>query len=122
MGFTMSPFSTALYEWHSSNGKMTTFANWRMPVKFSITKKEHMAVREEVGLFDISHMSRIFIHGEDSAEFLDYILTRNLRDMPDGKCIYSLACNEEGGTKDDLVANKIKRPKDDPSKKVKNKE
>ncbi len=99
--------TTALNEWHKEHGKVVSFSGWELPVKFSGIQDEHMTVRENVGLFDISHMGRVLVEGEDATPFLEYLLTRDVDGLSNGKCGYSLVCNEMGGIKDDLVINKF---------------
>ncbi|MFP4006156.1 MAG: glycine cleavage system aminomethyltransferase GcvT [Candidatus Hadarchaeia archaeon] len=105
----MDPNFTALRNWHKSNGKMTLFSNWRLPREFSSTKDEHMAVRNDVGLFDISHMGRISIKGKKATQFLEYLLTKDPKKLETNESAYGLICNELGGTKDDVVFFKIKK-------------
>ncbi len=95
---------TPLYDWHVGHGgKMVEFAGWSMPIYYSSITEEHLAVREHVGLFDISHMARFQVIGEQSAEFLDQLVTSNVPAMYSGDIRYSLMCRENGGILDDVL-------------------
>ncbi len=94
---------TALYENHLKlGGRMVPFGGWEMPVQYSSIKDEHLAVREHAGLFDISHMGEFFVTGQDSAKFLNSILTNNVLKLQSGQGQYTLMCQKNGGVIDDL--------------------
>ncbi len=78
------------------------FGGWEMPVKYSGIIEEHHAVREAVGLFDISHMGEIWVSGGRSADYLNWVLTNNIHELGVGQAQYTLMCNESGGVIDDL--------------------
>ena len=82
---------------------MTEFAGWHMPVWFESIIKEHLAVRNRVGIFDVTHMGRFIISGVDSTHLLQYITVNNVEKLKVGRLHYSLICNEEGGIKDDIM-------------------
>lgn len=84
-------------------GQMVEYAGWDMPVMFSGIVEEHMAVRGRAGLFDASHMARIFLKGPGTAEFLQKTLTNDITKLKDGMGQYTLALNEKGGIHDDLI-------------------
>lgn len=95
---------TALYENHLElGGKIIDFGGWAMPVQYSSIIKEHKAVREEAGIFDVSHMGEILVSGPDSREFLQFILTNDLSSTKGGRALYSPMCYEDGGIVDDLL-------------------
>lgn len=95
---------TPLYNWHVAHGgRMVDFAGWSMPVQYTSIAEEHHATRRAVGVFDISHMGRLAINGPDASAFLDCMLTRRVDDMCDGQIRYSLVCNADGGTLDDVL-------------------
>jgi aminomethyltransferase len=96
-----------LYEFHLEHGKMTNFAGYDMPVWYSGIVEEHMAVRNQAGMFDVSHMGRIKITGDDSTRFLDHVLPTLVADKEQGRAFYSLVCNEDGGIIDDVVTDRI---------------
>lgn len=102
---------TPLNTCHATHGgRLVDFAGWHMPVQYSSIVDEHQAVRKQVGLFDVSHMGRIRIGGEGAGAFLDRMLTRRVIDSPMAKVRYSLVANEQGGTKDDVLASRIASP------------
>lgn len=75
-----------------------------MPIQFEGIKAEHQAVRESLGLFDVSHMGEIWIEGKDALAYADYLITNDLYQAKDGQVIYSPMCTESGGIVDDLIA------------------
>ena len=99
---------TPLYEAHvKAGGKMVPFAGYILPVQYGTgVIKEHMAVRTQAGLFDVSHMGEILCEGSDALENLQMLLTNNFANMADGQARYSPMCNEKGGTVDDLIVYK----------------
>ncbi|WLR43908.1 glycine cleavage system aminomethyltransferase GcvT [Bacillus carboniphilus] len=86
-----------------SGGKMIDFGGWELPVQFSSIKEEHRAVREKVGLFDVSHMGEFEVKGEGSLLFLQKVMTNDMSKLKDGKALYTAMCYEDGGTVDDLL-------------------
>jgi len=102
---------THLYEWHKKRAKMVEFVGWHMPLWYKDTGgiiKEHMAVRESVGIFDVTHMGRFLISGSDAESFLQYVTTNNVKRLKKlGQGHYSVVCNEKGGIKDDITLFKI---------------
>jgi len=99
---------TALYNNHLRLGaRMVDFAGWEMPIQYTSIPDEHMAVRTSAGIFDISHMGQLFIKGADASDFINSILTNNVRKLGVGDAQYSLMCNETGGVIDDLYVYKV---------------
>ncbi len=84
-------------------GKMVPFAGWEMPVQYSSIVEEHKAVRERVGVFDISHMGQFLVSGQDAAAFLNRALTNDVAKLGIAEGQYSLLLNEQGGVIDDLI-------------------
>lgn len=101
---------TPLYEKHVSlKGKMVPFAGHLLPVQYEGgVIAEHMAVRKNCGLFDVSHMGEFICRGKDAVKNLNYLLTNDFTKMYDGQARYSPMCNEKGGILDDLIVYKIK--------------
>ncbi|WP_394925907.1 glycine cleavage system aminomethyltransferase GcvT [uncultured Robinsoniella sp.] len=101
---------TPLYGKHvSQKGKMVPFAGYLLPVQYEGgVIAEHMAVRQNCGLFDVSHMGEFICRGKDAARNLNYLLTNDFTKMYDGQARYSPMCNEKGGIVDDLIVYKIK--------------
>jgi aminomethyltransferase len=100
---------TPLYEKHVALGAtIQPFAGYLMPIKYGSIKKEHMSVRNSVGVFDLTHMGEFRVTGPDSASFLDNLLT-NDAGVSDGKAYYSTMCYPDGGIVDDLIVYRIGR-------------
>jgi aminomethyltransferase len=99
---------TPLYAAHQQLGaKLIEFGGWEMPVYYTSIIEEHQAVRAAAGLFDVSHMGQIRARGLAASEFLNSVLTNDLRKLPPGRGQYTLLCNEKGGVVDDLYAYRI---------------
>lgn len=86
--------------------KMADFGGWLMPIEYPDTGaiSEYNAVRNNVGLFDVSHLGKISVIGKGATEFLNTQLTNNLERIKDSQAQYTLMCNESGGVIDDLIA------------------
>jgi aminomethyltransferase len=94
---------TPLFEAHQKLGaRLVEFGGWEMPVQYSSIMDEHLAVRRAAGLFDISHMGEVRVGGARALEFLNHILTNDLRKISVGQGQYTLMCNKRGGVIDDL--------------------
>jgi aminomethyltransferase len=83
--------------------KVVDFHGWNLPVQFSGIIQEHHTVRNQVGLFDVSHMGEILVEGPQAVEFLDYVLVNQISTLKPGFIRYSPLCFEHGGTVDDLL-------------------
>ena len=95
---------TPLYEAHLAAGaRMVEFAGWDMPVQYQGLLEEHQAVREGVGIFDVSHMGEVTIEGPRALECAQRLITNDLAKCEDGQAQYSALCNEQGGVIDDIV-------------------
>ena len=96
---------TPLYDTHVKyGGKIVEFGGFLLPVQYgSGVKAEHMAVRTQCGLFDVSHMGEVLVQGEKAKDFLNMLLTNDYTDLQPGFARYSPMCNENGGTVDDLI-------------------
>lgn len=101
-------FKTSLYDEHVKLGaKIVPFAGWDMPVQYTSVKDEVLAVRNNVGVFDVSHMGEFFVEGKDAEAFVDYLVTNDILTAPMGKAIYSPLCRENGTVVDDLIVYKL---------------
>ncbi len=80
------------------------FGGWEMPVSYAGTVAEHTAVREAVGLFDVSHLGKALVAGAGAADFVNATLTADLGKIGPGQAQYTLCCTETGGVVDDLIA------------------
>ena len=89
------------------SGKMVDFAGYFMPVLYEGVNIEHLTVRENVGVFDVSHMGEIFIAGEKSEELLQYITSNDVSKLKEGKVQYTYFPNTSGGIVDDLLVYKL---------------
>ena len=99
---------TPLYALHTALGaQMTEFAGWALPVLYSSVKEENAAVRERAGLFDVSHLGRIEVSGEEAATRLERLLMLRVSAIFPGKCEYGLMCNEAGGLLDDVIVYRL---------------
>lgn len=87
--------------------KMVDFNGWEMPIQYSGLIKEHEAVRNAAGLFDVSHMGEIEIKGPKAYDFLQYLITNDLKKLGDGKILYTVMCYVDGGVVDDLLVYRI---------------
>lgn len=96
-----------LHEFHSKYGKLTDFGGFEMPLWYSSIIDEHSAVRNAAGLFDVSHMGRVSISGEEATQFLDYLLPSLVKGVENGRAFYSMICREDGGILDDVITNKL---------------
>ena len=90
-------------EYQKYGGKTVDFAGWFMPVEFEGILKEHEAVRNNVGLFDVSHMGEITVKGKDALAFVNYLITNDLEKIVDNQVLYTYLCREDGGVVDDIL-------------------
>jgi aminomethyltransferase len=98
--------TSPLHEKHLAlSAKMADFGGWLMPIEYpgAGVLAEHAAVRESVGIFDVSHLGKASVIGVGALEFLNSALTNDLTKISDGSAQYTLLCNEAGGVIDDLI-------------------
>jgi aminomethyltransferase len=101
---------TPLYEHHVALGaRMVPFAGWEMPVQYRGVIAEHVAVREDAGAFDVSHMGEIDVEGPRAEQLLDSLLSNDLARIGVGEAQYTLLTNERGGIVDDLIVYRLDR-------------
>ncbi len=99
---------TALYRTHLDLGaRIVPFGGWDMPVQYSGIINEVRAVRRAAGVFDVSHMGRLYISGPEAAAFLDRMLTGSASGLRVGRARYCLICNEAGGVIDDTILYRL---------------
>jgi aminomethyltransferase len=105
---------TPFYHLHQANGaKLIGFGGYEMPVQYEGIIAEHKAVRESVGVFDVSHMGEVEIKGENAGAFLQKVTTNDVSQLVDGKSQYSAMLYEgdaqypDGGTVDDLIVSRF---------------
>jgi aminomethyltransferase len=101
---------TALFNAHQKLGaRLIDFGGWEMPVQYTSITEEHLAVRHAAGIFDISHMGEVTVSGAGAADFLNRVLTNDIRKLAPGGGQYSLMCHERGGVIDDLYVYQLSR-------------
>lgn len=99
--------TTCLHSRHTALGaQMSPFGGFDMPIQYSGIVEEHTAVRTACGVFDVSHMGEVNISGPDAEKFVGHIFTNDVRDIPEGKILYGMMLNPEGGVVDDLLVYK----------------
>ena len=99
---------TKFYSIHEKLGaKLVDFAGFKMPVQYSSIIGEHKAVRNSVGVFDVSHMGEIFIRGDKALDFVQHITVNDASQLTDGRVQYSAMCYPDGGIVDDLLVYRI---------------
>ncbi|MBU6427834.1 MAG: glycine cleavage system aminomethyltransferase GcvT [Cyanobacteria bacterium REEB65] len=99
---------TPLYDRHVALGaRMVPFGGWDMPVQYSSIVAEHKAVREDVGLFDVSHMGEFLVSGPQAADFLARVVPGSVRELAVGRVIYTQFTNDRGGVVDDLLIYRL---------------
>ena len=99
---------TPLVDFHQkNNARLVDFAGWEMPIMYRGIKDEHLYTRAHASLFDVSHMGRVHLKGDKTAEFLDYVCTRRIDNMQPGQSRYSHVCKEDGGILDDVIVSRL---------------
>ncbi|SHI83317.1 aminomethyltransferase [Dethiosulfatibacter aminovorans DSM 17477] len=98
---------TPLYESHLKlKGRMVEFGGWEMPVQYSGLVEEHNAVRNGVGIFDVSHMGEVEVRGKDAKRFVQHIITNDVDRIGKNEIQYAVMCYENGGVVDDTLVYK----------------
>jgi aminomethyltransferase len=104
---------TPLAEAHVQlGGRMVDFAGWWMPVQYKGLKEEHLCVRDNVGLFDVSHMGEIRVKGPNALATLEHLTTNDVTRLNSGEAQYSLLPNDQGGLVDDIIVYCIEKNSD----------
>ena len=101
----MPLFETVLVDKHRAmGGKLVDFGGWNMPLHYGSQMEEHLQVRRDAGMFDVSHMTVVDVSGADAKRFLRYLLANDVDKLKvSGKALYSAMLNESGGVIDDLI-------------------
>ena len=103
---------TPLADEHGRLGaRLVPFAGWRMPVQYEGIKKEHEAVRQRAGLFDVSHMGEILVEGPNAVAAVDRLVTNDVAKLDVGRALYTVCCNESGLILDDLIVYRLEAEK-----------
>lgn len=99
---------TPFYSIHEQAGaKLVDFAGYQMPVQYAGIKTEHAAVREAVGIFDVSHMGEFYISGPEALDLIQKVTVNDASKLVEGKAQYTCMCYEDGGIVDDLIVYKL---------------
>ncbi len=99
---------TCLYDRHVALGALISpFGGFDMPIQYAGIIPEHQAVREHVGVFDVSHMGEVSVKGPEAEKYVQHIFTNDVKDAPVGKIFYGMMCYDNGGTVDDLLVYKM---------------
>ena len=100
--------TTPLHPAHLSlDAQMIEFGGWDMPARYGSAIQEHHAVRSLAGMFDVSHMGRLFLDGSDAEALADSVVTADVTSIPTGHARYCMACNPDGGILDDLIVYRL---------------
>src|SRR5258707_14114676 len=103
---TAALFRSPLHDRHVALGaKFAAFGGWEMPLEYAGggVLKEHAAVREAVGVFDVSHLGKARVRGAGAVDFVNACLTNDLGRIGSGQAQYTLCCDESGGVVDDII-------------------
>ncbi len=104
----ISTKKTCLYDKHVALGAlMSPFGGFIMPIQYTNIVDEHQAVRQQCGVFDVSHMGEVLVSGPDAERYVNHIFTNDVSAMPVGKILYGMMCYEDGGVVDDLLVYKM---------------
>lgn len=114
---TAELLTTPLDGYHSDHGgQMVDFAGWSMPIRYEWPESmgggggvhaEHHQTRDSGGMFDVSHMGRVYIKGRHARRLVERLVTRKVSDMAEGQCRYALCLNEQGGILDDVLVYRL---------------
>lgn len=99
---------TPLYPYYQENNvKLVDFGSWALPIQFTKLSDEHHTVRENVGLFDVSHMGEIKVFGKHATEWLNRLITNDVSKIAVNQAVYTLVTKEDGGILDDIIIFKL---------------
>jgi len=101
------PLKTQLHDYHLQNGKVVDFAGFEMPIWYKGIIPETLVVRNQVGIFDVSHMGRAIARGTNAEAFLNFVTTNDVSALKPGQAHYTLLCNDRGGIKDDIIVLRL---------------
>ena len=102
---------THIYAYHAEHGNVVDFGGFAMPVWYEGIIPEHNAVRNACGIFDTSHMGRVYAEGPEVVKFLDYVDSNDIASLTDGKGVYGTMCKPDGGIVDDLIVYRMSAEK-----------
>ena len=99
---------TCLYDKHVALGALISpFGGFDMPIQYSGIVDEHQAVRQDCGVFDVSHMGEVLVSSRDAERYVNHIFTNDVAGIPAGKILYGMMCYEDGGVVDDLLVYRM---------------
>lgn len=99
---------TPFFDIHSQLGaKISLFGGYQMPIQYSGVKQEHLAIRQKLGVFDVSHMGEFWVEGPNAFDLLQFICSNDISKLTPGKAQYNYLPNEQGGVVDDLIVYQI---------------
>ena len=99
---------TPLFEVQAeATAKFIDYAGFSLPLHYGSHTAEHQAVRESAGMFDLSYMTIIDLHGEETTSWLRHLLTNDVGELADGEAMYTCMCRENGGVIDDLIVYRL---------------
>lgn len=99
---------TCLYDKHVKLGALISpFGGFDMPIQYSTIIDEHQAVRNDCGVFDVSHMGEVTVKGKDAERYVQHIFTNDVSKIEPGQILYGMMCDDNGGTVDDLLVYKM---------------
>ena len=99
---------TCLYDKHVKLGALISpFGGFDMPIQYSTIIDEHQAVRNDCGVFDVSHMGEVTVIGKDAERYVQHIFTNDVSKIEPGQILYGMMCYDNGGTVDDLLVYKM---------------
>ena len=100
---------TPVYESYAKyDATVVPYAGWEMPVEFIGLVPEHHKVRQDAGIFDVSHMGEITVKGKDALKFVNYLVTNDVTKLVDNQVQYTFMCDENGGVVDDYLVYRFK--------------
>ena len=100
---------TPLNKFHKEKGRIAKYAGFDMPLWYKGGVREHLTVRESVGIFDISHMGRIIVFGKEASDYLEYVLTNLVYNLKMFKARHAFICNCKGGVIDDVMVFRLEQ-------------
>ncbi|MEC8402979.1 MAG: glycine cleavage system aminomethyltransferase GcvT, partial [Bacteroidota bacterium] len=99
---------TPFYDIHTNLGaKISLFGGYQMPIQYSGVKEEHLAIRNKVGVFDVSHMGEFWVEGPNAFDLLQFVCSNDISKLVPGKAQYNYMPNYEGGVVDDLIVYQL---------------
>jgi len=99
---------TCLYDKHVALGALISpFGGFDMPIQYSTIVDEHQAVRQDCGVFDVSHMGEVLVSGVEAQRYVNHIFTNDVTKISDGQILYGMMCYEDGGVVDDLLVYRV---------------